>query len=86
MITLNIDAPETSRAAVTFNGDKRGLLTTAEKAQADAKNFRWIADIISQGQFGAGAAQENAARARGALITLADQFDAAANGDHPQAQ
>jgi alkyl sulfatase BDS1-like metallo-beta-lactamase superfamily hydrolase len=85
MIALDIEAPEAMRASVAFNGDVRGVLILAAKAREDARNFRWIAELIRKGAFGA-AEKPNAERAAGALASLADQFEMAADGRNPQAR
>jgi alkyl sulfatase BDS1-like metallo-beta-lactamase superfamily hydrolase len=85
MIALDIEAPEAMRASVAFNGDVRGVLILAAKAREDARNFRWIAELIRKGAFGA-AEKLNAERAAGALASLADQFEMAADGRNPQAR
>ena len=85
MIVLDIDAPQATRASVAFNGDARGLLIRADKAREDAKNFRAIAALIRQGEFGSATLRANAERAAGALAALADQFDQAADGRNPRA-
>ena len=85
MIRLDIDAPDETRASVAFNDDAYGMLIRAAKAREDARNFRWIAELIRKGAFGA-AQKPNAERAAGALCSLADQFEMAADGRNPQAR
>jgi hypothetical protein len=82
---LDIVAPHATRASVAFNGGAHGVLILAAKAREDAKNFRWIAELIRKGEFGA-ALKPNAGRAAGALASLADQFEMAADGRNPQAR
>ena len=64
MIRLGIDAPNETRASVAFNDDAYGVLILAAKAREDARNFRWIAELIRKGEFGA-ALKPNAERAAG---------------------
>ena len=85
MIRLEIDAPDETRASVAFNGDGYGVLILGDKAREDARNFRWIAELIRKGAFGA-AQKPNAERAAGALCSLADQFEMAADGRSPRAR
>jgi hypothetical protein len=84
MIRLDIDAPNETRASVAFNRDAYGVLILGAKAREDARNFRWIAELIRKGGFGA--QQPNAERAARALRTLADQFEMAADGRDPRAR
>ena len=85
MIRVGIEAPDETRASVAFNGDGYGVLILGAKAREDARNFRWIAELIRKGEFGA-ALKPNAERAVGALRALADQFDVAADGRNPHAR
>jgi hypothetical protein len=86
MIVLGIDAPDKTRACVAFNGDARGVLILAGKAREDARNFRAIAELLRKAQFASPAPRTHAERAASALISLADQFDMAADGRNPQAR
>jgi len=85
MIRLDIDAPDETRASVAFNGDACGVLILAAKAREDARDFRWMAELIRKGEFGP-ALKPNAERAAGALASLADQFEMAADGRSPRAR
>jgi hypothetical protein len=85
-MTLDQDAPERSRSLVTFRGGKTGILIAADKAGDDASTFRFVADLIAKGSFSGSANKANADRAMGALRSLADQFDAVAAGEEPQAK
>ena len=85
MIRLGIDAPNETRASVAFNGDAYAVLILAGKAREDARNFRWIAELIRKGAFGA-AVKPNAERAASTLRALADQFELAADGRNPRAR
>ena len=82
---LGIDAPERTRASVAFKDGAHGLLITADKARHDAALLRVAADLLKLAQFGAGATRANAERAAGALRSLAEQFEMAADGRDPQA-
>jgi len=85
MIRLGIDAPNETRASVAFNGDAYAVLILAGKAREDARNFRWIAELIRKGELGA-ALKPNAERAASTLRALADQFELAADGRNPRAR
>jgi hypothetical protein len=85
MIDLAIDAPNETRASVAFSDGACGVLILGAKAREDARNFRWIAELIRKGEFTA-AVKPSAERAASALRALADQFDLAADGRNPRAR
>ena len=81
---IRLEAPDETRACVAFDGETYGVLILGAKAREDARNFRWIAELIRKGEFGA--QKPNAERAASALRALADQFELAADGRNPRAR
>lgn len=80
MKTIDDAAPEGSRACVKFGEGEPGMIISGEKLRQDAEVFRQIATAIETGR------TKEFERSIGALRSMADQYEMAANGEEPRAK